>query len=473
LPLRALEDAISAGKLNIGVTSPRGKIDELWKLAKTAGDMEYTCTYVIDVIERLCKTLSEQCPKYDVLLERLILGVRKRIAIIVPKAYYIDILTSDERVLQSGATIITANRFDADSVYDEIIAVGDIVGKRFDPSNCRAAMDITVLLYGCETRTFSHKGHNAKRFEKKLNTRWYVDGEKSIDEHDDTNEAPSKDDNIDEYAENEMDLEQYIDKISIFDIRKLAARISTSAGNTPTSEVCAIGRFVSGEQILFSKYYRAVIFDSALGAVTETDSEKLVEGDVLIFAKRNDYTRNMVDYIYESLQSGNRLSQEVLDATEKALYWKEVLREYKNTNGLSYKAIATGLRKLGSSIQEVSVRQWLVEESHIVGPRDEITLERIAELTSDPYMLADTNSYFEACRMVRRQRKEILVLLGKAITDKLRGHMPQSSLLETVYENMEKLSEVLELESIAMLDEPITAPVSIINKPLSDTEVAI
>ncbi len=50
-------------------------------------------------------------------------------------------------------TIVTANRFDATLVYDEVIAVGDIAGKRFNPLKCRAAKDITVLLYENETQT--------------------------------------------------------------------------------------------------------------------------------------------------------------------------------------------------------------------------------------------------------------------------------------------------------------------------------
>ena len=71
-----------------------------------------------------------------------------------------------------------------------------------------------------------------------------------------------------------------------------------------------------------------------------------------------------------------------------------------------------------------SYKMCIRDRSHIVGPRDEITLRHIAQLTQDPYLLNDTHSYFEACRIVRRQRKEILELIGKAILDKLRGHKP-------------------------------------------------
>ena len=473
-PLHELEKAVAAGRLNIGVISPKVRILELWKAVESSGSMEYYCAYLADVIERLYKSLSEHCPKYDTLVERLTSDFNRKIAVVVPKAYYIDILANDERIACSGATIVTANRFDATLVYDEVIAVGDIAGKRFNPLKCRAAKDIIVLLYENETHIFKHKSKNVKKFEKKLNIRGRVIDEQSRDEDIDVLEESSENDNIGAYVKDVADLETYINGISVFDIRKFVVGASASTGNAPLSEVCAVGRFTSGEQIFFSKYYNAVVFDSGRGTVVESEAEKLSDGDVLIFAKRDDYTRNMVDYIYDGLLSSNRLSKEVSDATEKAFYWKKVLCEYKDAKRLSYRDIAVGLRKFGSSLQEASVRQWLIDESHIVGPRDERTLEQIGNLTGDQYLMNDTHAYFEACRIVRRQRKEILGLIGKAITDRLGGHMPpKGSLLEIVYENVENLSESLELESITVLEEPISVPINLINKPLTDAEVNI
>ena len=473
-PLRTLEAALSGGKLNRGVVSPAVRISELWVAAESAGSMEYNCAYVVDVIERLYHALSKQCPKYDALVARLTSNCQRQIVVIVPKAYYIDVLAMDKRITGSGTIIVTANRFDATLVYDEVIAVGDIFGKRFDPLRCRAAEDVVVLLYECETHMFRHKSKMAKNIEKKLNIRGQIIDVADGNDESDAAEETTENDKMDAYINDVIDLECYIDGISVFDIGKFAAAVSASTGNAVTSEVYVVGRFTSGEQILFSKYYHAVVFDPGQGKVTETEPQKLADGDVLIFAKRDDYTRNMVDCIFQGLQSGKKFSKEVSDATEKAFYWKEALREYKNVKGLSYRELAAELRKIGSSLEEATVRQWLIEESHIVGPRDEKTLKQIAELTGDSYLLNDTHSYFEACRIVRKQRKEILGLIGKAITDRLSGHMPpKGSLLETVYENVENLSESLELASITVLDEPIFVPFSLANKPLTDAEVSI
>ncbi len=472
--MKELEDAVNSGRLNSGVTSPALRIRKLWNLAESSGSMECNCAFVVDTLERLYQSVLLQCPKYEVLKEYLDTLSGREIAVVVPKAYYVDILIGDERFNRLHVNIVTANRFNSSVDYEEVIVVGDIYGKRFDPLKCRAAKDIVILLYECETHLFNHKKQQAGDFEEKLNSRLGLVDKDPPEINKDIAKRNTEEDEIHAFAEGASDLERYIDNISTFNIGRFAERASGSAENSPISVVYTTGRFSSGEQILFSKYYNAVVFDSTQGLVTETDVEKLVVGDLLVFAKRDDYTRNMVDYIYENLQSTGRLSKEVVDATEKALYWKEALREYKNNRGFSYRDIAKRLRKLGSSLQEMSIRQWLIEESHIVGPRDEKTLKQIAELTGNFHLLDDTNSYYEACRIVRRQRKEILELIGKAIADRLSGHTPPTgSVLEIVYGNVENLSEILELESISLLDEPIAVPINIINKPITELEVSI
>lgn len=470
-PIEALEKAVGDGMLMSGVSSPSSRIRELWNLADNLGSIKSQCVYVIDILEQLYQYGFVGCPKLDALKQRLDSSVGRKIAVIVPKAYYIDILSADEILNRKDITIATANRFDNFNRYDEVIVVGDFSGKRFDPLKCRAAADITVLLYECEMHWFKHKKRKAVIFENKLNSRLGVLGDDTLDDVD-SKYRVDEDEDIDAFTENAADLEEYIGKISTFDIGKFATRVSGSSGNTLTSEVCAIGRFVGGEQILFSKYYNAVVFDPVKGKVIETDVEGLAAGDQLVFAKRDDYTQNMVDYIYESLQTSGRLSADVLSATEKSVYWKDALREYKRKHGFTYRDVSRELQKLGSSLQEVSVRQWLIEESHIVGPRDEETLRQIATLTQDSYLLRDVRSYFEACRIVRHQRKEILELIGNAITDKLSGHKPPiGSVLEVVYDNVESLSETLELDGISLLKEPVTVPINLINKPITDWEV--
>lgn len=473
-PIEALEKASESGKLTSVISLPSARVRELWNLAENAGVVDEQCICVADILERLYKEEFLMCPKYDALKQRLIKADLQKTAVVVPKAYYIDILNADESINSDGITYVTANCFDNSEQYNEIIVIGDFVGKRFDPTKCRAASNITVLLYECETHRFKHKECKAENFERKLNSKLGITGDDFPGTDENLAEGDIDDEDMSESAIEMTDLEEYIDRISTLDIEKLAAVASDSVGTVSTSEVCAVGRFVSGEQILFSKYYTAVIFDAVKGTIRETDVENLAESDMLVFANRDDYTRNMVDYIYESLQISGRFSAEVLAAAEKAFYWKEILREYKEVRGFSYSDIAKELRRFGSSLREATIRQWLTEESHIVGPREEKTLTQIAEFTQDPHLLCDTHGYFNACRVVRRQRKEILELIGKAITDKLSGYgPPKGSILEVVYENVGNLSVILELENIFLLDEPAILPTNMINKPITEWEVIV
>lgn len=471
-PMEAMESSVANGELQLGVASPCTKISELWKAAENSGSLETQCIFVADALDDLYNSILEVSPKYQALRQLVKISGDEKIAIIIPKAYYADILKKDSLFSDKRILIVTANRFDASQSYDKLIVIGDFSGKRFDALKCKAAADIIVLLYGCETHWFKLRKRKATQFEKKLNS---VSG-LSEDLEEENNEFDEDDETVERFEVESLDLEEYIDSISVFDIRKFAAGVTVSGGNAPMSEVTAIGRFTNNEQIMFSKYYKAVVYNpsNAKEPIAETDVDKLSVGDRLIFTKRDDFTRNIVDSIFEVLQTSGKLSKDVLDATEKAQWWKEVLRDYQQRNHISYRQIAKQLNDFGCTVQEQGIRQWLVPDSHIVGPREESTLRQIAEMTRDSYLMNDVSGYFNACRIVRRQRKKILKLIGKAIEDKLSGNRPpHGSELKIVYDNVESLSKTLELEALTFLDESVSVPINLINKPITDMEIAL
>ncbi len=471
-PMESLESAVANGELRLGVASPYAKISELWKAAESSGSFESQCIFVADALDDLYKSIFKDSPKHQALRELVTNSSGEKIAIIIPKAYYADILKKELLFSSKHIYIITANRFDASQSYDKVIVVGDFSGKRFDALKCRAAPDIIVLLYECETHWFKRRKRKALKLEKRLN---FISG-LNVDSNESDIDEVEDGETVERFEGESLDLEEYIDTISVFDIQKLIAEVTGSNGNAPMSEVLVIGRFTSGEQIMFSKYYKAVVYNpsNAKKPIVETDVDKLTVGDRLVFTKRDEFTRNIVDSIFEILQTAGKLSKDVLDATEKAQWWKEVLRDYQQRNNLSYRQLTKRLNGFGCTVQEQGIRQWLVLDSHIVGPREEATLRQIAEMTRDSYLMNDVSGYFNACRIVRRQRKKILELIGKAIEDKLSGNQPpHGSELEIVYDNVENLSEILELEAIILLDEGVSVPVNFINKPITDMEVSL
>ena len=469
--LKRMEDAIAAKAINLAVISPKARIEELEAIASNTLLMRDKCAEIVNMLRDMYSASYEFSPKEEALLGFLRSHPDKKIAIVVPKAYYAELFANSFQSEFGNAVCITANRFDRHEQYDMVVATGDIIGKRFDAVQCYSAPEIIMFLYVFEEKTFSFRKRKSAKTERKLNAR--IRGLKGEDY---TRAVESKEPDDPEVSEQTLrefsDLDEFIETMGLFDVRRLATGTAGGGDYNSTAEVRYVGTFTTGERILFSRYYSAVVFNQNDGAVTETKPEKLLPGDILVFTKRNDFTSNIVDQIFDQLLRNEKLSAEVRNAAEKAFYWKAALREYKESNGLTYRAVAREMKKHGSSLQEVSVRQWLIEESHIIGPRDVNTMKIIAEVTQDPYLKSDPNGYFEACGIVRHYRREILALIARAINDKLSNRQPvHGSAFEVVYENVEKLSETLELESVFELDDYVPVNSGLVNRPISESEV--
>lgn len=468
----AMEQAIQEGRINQAVVSPKARVAKLWDIADRAGSMQEQCVAVADALERKYQERLTKAPKADALANYLKTHKWERIAIIVPKAYYADLLRliHPEYFQDECIICVTANRFDQRQKYDGILCVGELNNKRFDPLQCLAARSINVLLYSCEEKVFAFRKKKQQKYERILNRR--IGATKTVDEPE--GELIPLEMELETDVQQFTTLDEYIDSFNVVDIRKFAYTGASSGVYVPVSEVKFVGAFVTGEQIFFSKYYSAVVFDSASGNVVEKAPEQLLPGDVLVFVKRDDYTKNIVDFIYERLLREGRLGQGAIDAYEKSQYWKEALREYKEVNGYTYRKVAQKMREAGSKMQEVTIRQWLIEDSHIVGPRNERTMEFIAVVTQDPHLLADTHGFFTACADVRHDRRKILDLIAKAINDKLSGNLPpEGSVLSIVYDNVDSLSETMELEYISELAESVNISINLVNTPITEAEVSV
>lgn len=467
-----LAETIRSEKIHSAVVSPYVRIQSLREISGTAGSMKEICDQIVNDLELQYSNLKTTSPKCDFMHRRIEAHKGENIAIVLPKAYYADVIMGTPWFVNLPEPIpklTTVSRFNIADEYDYILVIGDIGSKRFNALQCYSAKTIDVLLYDCEGKTFRHRQYKAEKLSRQLNRHISVQkGEVYEEAQDKDVEGPEE---IDMILSEASDLDQYIENIGSFDIKKLVSSAMAGSTRDAVSEVRYVGVFTTGERILFSKFYGPIVFDSNAGTVAETSVEKLSPGDLLVFTKRNDYTRNIVDYIYDQLISLHRLNEQIIDATEKAFYWKEALREYKEKNGYTYQMLTRKLKEYGSSLTAMTIRQWLTEDGHIVGPRDERTFEQIANITQDPHLLKNPRSYYEGCRIVRRERREILGLIAKAINDKLSGHVPVAgSIFEVVYDNVENLSEIMEIDNILCLDEIMNVPINLVNRPISESE---
>lgn len=474
--MNEVESAIANGLLNAAVVSPAKRLDELASLSHTAFSMERLCQRINDALTEMYFRLYDESQKKNALDEIIRKNVGKKIAIVVPKAYYADIfkIYFDSNIENNSIQCITANRFNSSEMYDLIIVCGDTVGKKYDSLQCYAAPELIILLYECEGKLFRYRQKKNAKVERKLRAKMQgLRGEayeRAIDSREEKESEAEEMETAREFAS----LDEFVEELGLFDIRKLVYSSTSNPYYTGTAEVDYVGTFVTGEQILFSRYYSAVVFDQLTQSISESAPEKLSSGDVLVFTKRDDYTRNIVDMIFSQLMESQKIEPAITKAVQMSRYWKDVLRKYKEDNKLTYRGLAKEMKKQGSSLQEVSIRQWLVPDSHIIRPRKEITMHQIAEMTQDSALLADPKSFYDACSVVQHYRREILSHIATAIQDKLSNKTPiPGSVFEIVYEHVERLSETKEIENVYQLERTETVPVNLVNRPIVETEVLL
>ena len=423
---------------------------------------------ILDFLEIAYLFLEESSSKELYLRELLCQNSNKKIAIVVPKAYYAILLREcgfyDLMDDESLLTVVTANRFDNTNLYDHIVVVGNFNGKRFDTFRCRAAQRIETLLYDFESHFFKYKLRAAKKAESALNSLSYTQ---------DFYDSDFEDENITEISENEImeisaidsEVDEYINRLNEVATFKNIG-IATVAGAAATTEVIAAGNFDSGEKVLFTKNYKAYVFDDDNGTVSETKVPDLTEGDSLVFTQRNSDTRDIVDSILSKLVSEEKVSSEIIECYKKSKAWKQQLVDYMQTSALSANMIASKMIANGVQVQEITIKGWLDEDSHTVGPRKMDSIQQIALLVENEEMFENAQIYFDACSTIRKVRREILKQIGEAIINKLCGKAPQeNTIIADIYDRIDSIALILRLESITYIEREV--PMNLTNRPIS------
>lgn len=296
-----------------------------------------------------------------------------KIAVIVPKAYFgivINKLLSLHNLdSRANICIMTANQFDNTQLYSAIIVVGNISGKRFDALRCRSSQEIDLLLYECEKYRYKKQVRDAKAAEHLLNTRSTI---LTDDEYEEDSIG------IDEYDLNEVDNinTEIMDYISSSPIK--AIRNSFSGGDGKSmAEIVAVAKFDSDEIAFFTKNYKAYVLDEADNSVKEVVASDLSEGDVIVFTRSTSKTRDIVEEILRDMINNKLVPPEIEKAYYKSREWKKTLIDYMKQTGSSAKAIADEMISNGVSVQEITIRGWLDEESHTVRPQNLTQFSRL------------------------------------------------------------------------------------------------
>lgn len=469
-PLNHLEKMISNGELDI--VSPSVRLENVRSLAKRFPlYLKEKADLIVDVLENSYLKLSDSSQKENVLRELLAENAGKKIAVIVPKAYYSSILHNigllNSTDSESNVIVTTANRFDNSILYDLIISVGYFPGSRFDVFGTKSAKEVITLLYNFESNLFKHRLKIAEKTEKQLDRRSSFRYVIESEYEDVLYDEDAKVEEIDEVERATKDLDQFVDQINAVIWTQSAGYYG--GGSTSMSEVVAAAIFESGETALFTKMYKAYVFDDAAGEVKEVGVEDLVVGDSLVFKRYDSDTKDIVDDLLSRLLSDGRLDDEVKFAYLMSKRWKEALVDYLHANELSPGEVSSRMKQNGITVSEITIRTWLDENAHIVGPREIESIKQIGILVGDGDLIKNAEAYHTACKTIRRVRLMILKEIGKAIIAKLEGKKPeQATIMSDIFDKIDSLARILRIESIAPIKQ--TVPFNLTNRPIEVKE---
>ena len=467
----AMEKAIANKQINPSVTSPKARLDKLKELSMSLFAPNDVCLTIIELLEKKYEEFYYETPKEKNLIYIVGTNRNKKITVVVPKAYYVDLfkIAYPEYFVNGNMKCVVANRYNSTESCDMLIVVGDLKNKNFDPFLSLQAKEVNVLLYESEKSTYRSKQKKHYEYDKKINA---IVNHEYWDEPELTSSIPCAEQDYDEVPADDIDdLDEYIESIRSASSYKFVANNSSSSNTSGSLEVKYMGIFDSGEAIYFSRYYSAVVYDKENGTVDEKSAQDLKVGDSLVFIRKNDFSGNIVDYLYECLMNAGIFGKDEYSVYEESMYWKKVLKKYRENMGLSYREVSDRLRRSGSNLQDNSIRRWFVEDDRTIGPRDKKTLDHIAVMTQDTYLLKNSQSVFEACRRVKHNRREILKLMKLAINNILSGNPPEAgSELSIIYDNIEDLADIVELIHISEMDEKRYFSLNLVNRPINVTE---
>lgn len=405
-----LEELIETGIVD-NVEKPELRLHRLEETLKGFPDFfREPATAVVNILEDIYIEFHDSTPKEAVFL-KVVENPTRKIAIVVPKAYFgvaINRLLSLHNFNnRADICTMTANKFDNMQLYDEIIAVGNISGKRFDAFHCYSSQKINLLLYECEKYRYKKQICDAKAAEHVLNKRSTI----IID--DEYEEEPVGIDE-DEFEEVDNIDTEIMDYISSAPIKAIQSSFSGSDGKS-MADIVAVAKFDSDEIAFFTKNYKAYVWDEKNNSVKEIIASNLSEGDVIVFTRSTSKTRDIVEEILRDMIKNKLVSPEIENAYYKSREWKETLIDYMKRSGSSAKAIADEMISNGVSVQEITIRGWLDEESHTVRPQKLDSIQQIALIAGNDELFDSAEVCFDAGGKIYKIRRQILKAIGQAI----------------------------------------------------------
>lgn len=452
--MTAYNNLISKGKISATLIN-----DRFFRLNEIAKEFPESlcedCKIVIEQLEESYKQVEKYSKKENEVRNILKYSQSKKIALVVHKSAYRDVLREDSKF--NSFDIFTPFDFIETEMYDTIVSFGNYCGNHFNPNNCFNSGELKLILFDYEIPTFYYK---KKKYEEMI----YHANKDSF--------FPICQ-NISNYNNNELikaNEEEKLDSELISHINDIViknTKIFTNGNyNSQNVEAVKIIRFSENECVAyFTKYYKACCFNPNDESIKEISVDDISEGNLILFTKNDSNTRDILDRIIQILIHSESVNEEIIHNYNLSKVWKKSLRNYIDEHSISQSKAAADLVKLGATVQPQTIKSWIDIDSQTVKPNDKINIKIIGEYTGTAELCQYTDKYFDACNIVYKLRCKIREEIKKLIVKKFKGEQISNDSILSEIENVESLYDLLTVETVFDIKENVPAVCT--NRPLN------
>ncbi|EOS54294.1 DrmE family protein [Paenibacillus barengoltzii] len=467
-PISVMEEIITKNQIN--APSPTTEFAALEMAANNylGTNIETQLKFIIEEISGKFFEMQYTNPKFEYLLKNITNGIDQgEAAVICPKIYYKKIFTEAVpdhlRKLIEKVDFFTPNNYSSSKIYQNVYVVGALDWSNLNPLLLSNSGSVKLILYPNELNRYQQANmYTQSRLSVLSKNNSLV--KESSSSNNNSPVIPLSYKAVSEEIYIEDQLEALSESLSLSYLGELPVPSSNTV--IQPLEIKRIALLDSGERIFLTRFYSAYIYNMDKKSVQETDVYSLSEGDLLIFTNYDSTTRDIVEKIMNIVIESDNCSEQFRESYRRSQRWKKSLREYVHSRQISFKQLSEMMERLGSPKHEVTLRTWLDEESHIVGPRDIESYRIIAKLLQDPEMLESPEIYYQSSREVRSMKVRILKYLGKNIIRTLnKNEEIYDDILSLLPIDLSKMSRIVQIEKIINIENLIVPP-HLANRPI-------
>ncbi|MEY9096704.1 DrmE family protein [Paenibacillus sp. RC84] len=468
-PIVQMERLVAENKIN--APSPDKELQSLVELTRelSGWNFESLMQNVIGNLQIIKRRLDESNPRYNYLVEKLkdFNLTKRRFSIICAKTYYAKVFLESVphylRETVEKCDFFTPNKYSSNTNYHSVEVIGVWDWSKLNPLLLSNAKTVSFLLYDHESKRLTQAQDQTNRRllsikENNMLIERFKNGTRHQDEEITVSVEPDEEyvDNYLESITNNINLTVVLDSL----------RESSSSG-TQTSEIIKVAMLDTGERLFLTRYYSPYVFDVDRQNITEKEVPSLSVGDLLIFTNYDNDTRDIVERIIDIMLQSEDCEENFRESYRKSLHWKSVLKDLIKKKRLSYRGLSNIMADAGTLKHEVTLRSWLDQSSHIVGPRDVESYMAIAKITKDPQLLKNPEAFHQSTREVRTMRIRILKFLGKNIVQSYNKNQDaqEDEILSKLPIDLNKMSRLVQIEQLSDT-ENLLIPAHLANKPV-------